>query len=627
MKNRILLRAAIVVGCGFTALAGVAQTLDFSRVGETVADEKGELIFADTCATCHSSAQSGRTPSRFSLGQLTARAIVAALEDGVMRAEGANLTPAQRVIVAEHLTGTAYTSGGLPQAAYCAMRGFAPLDTGAISWMGFGGNLGGTGFQAGDRAGLAAADVPDLELRWAFAFPDATQVRTKPTVVGDVLLVGDQYGGVYAIEAASGCVRWTFAADSGIRGAILVADDADGRSLAYFVDFRTSVYALDLTDGSVVWKQRVGRHAESSNTGSPALHDGRLFVPISNMEVVTAMDPTYECCTASGAVAALDADTGELIWYHRVIAEAPVATGNSTAGTRQFAPSGAPVWSSPTVDIERGLVYVGTGENYTRPATRNSDSILAIDIETGKLAWSFQALADDAWTMACGTEYDQNCPAANGPDLDFGMAPILISREDDSEILVVGQKSGVVWALDPDAEGEVVWSTRVGKGGALGGVHWGMATDGRRVYAPVADRADAIIVDVNPDRPVSPGLYALDLMNGREIWRTPAPTDTCLGKKGCFAANSAAPTVIPGAIFTGGLDGYIRAYSTEDGSLLWEYDTTGVYETINGIPGHGGAIDGPAPVIAGGLVFVNSGYGLFGQMPGNVLLAFGVGDK
>jgi polyvinyl alcohol dehydrogenase (cytochrome) len=602
----------------------MAQTFAVPGLGSDTAEDAGAQIFARSCANCHNSAQSGRTPSRFSLAQLTPRAIVAALEQGVMRAEGADLTPAQRITVAEHLTGGSYRSGALPQAAYCARRGFAAVDAGKISWMGFGGNKRGSGFQAAELAGLSAEDVPDLELRWAFAFPDGTQSRTKPTVVGDDLIVGDQFGTVYAIEAASGCVRWTYAADTGIRGAILVGDDAAGRSRAWFVDFRTSVYALDLATGTVVWKNRVGRHAEASNTGSPVLHDGRLIVPISAMEVVVAQDPTYECCTASGAVAALDATSGELIWYHRVIEQEPVETGRNAAGARLFAPSGAPVWSSPTVDTRRGLVYVGTGENFTRPATGSSDSIRAIDFATGALAWSFQAFADDAWTMACGTPNDQNCPAENGPDLDFGMAPILTTRADGKEILVAGQKSGVVWALDPDQEGAILWSSRIGKGAALGGIHWGMATDGRLVYAPVADRSGSVVVDVNPDRPPSPGLYALDLMNGNEVWSTPAPADTCLGKAGCYAANSAAPAAIPGVIFSGGLDGYMRAYATENGSLLWEYDTTGEIQTVNGIPGYGGAIDGPAPVVAGGLVFVNSGYGMFGQMPGNLLLAFGV---
>ncbi len=626
-----------------TIRAGLGAVAGFGLIGATLvgAPERpdqtpGPLarraaaagIFERQCATCHSTEQSGRTPSRFSLALLTPRAVVSALEDGVMRAEGARLSRDQRVAVAEFLTGRPLAADPLPDSAYCSTRGFAPLDLEAISWMGYGGSLEGTGFQAAARAGIDAADVPRLELRWAFAFPGATQARTKPAVIGALALVADQYGVVYALEVATGCVRWTFEADAGIRGAILVGSDAGRRSVAYFVDFRTNAYALDVARGSVLWKTRVGWHPESAATGSPALHAGRLIVPISSMEVVTAQDPRVECCTSSGAVAALDAASGDLAWYHRTIPEDPKPAGQNAAGTRLWAPSGAPVWASPTIDVKRGFVYVGTGENYSRPATASSDAILALDIATGKLAWSFQGTPNDAYTMACGLGGGggPNCPTPPGPDLDFGMSPMLVTRPDGKEILVVGQKSGVVFALDPDAGGQVLWSTRVGKGSALGGIHWGMATDGRLAYAANADRA-AVIVDVNAERALTPGLYALDLMSGRVVWSAPAPADTCAGKRGCFVASSAAPTAIPGVVFAGGLDGHIRAHAAADGRVLWDFDTARAFKTVNGVEGRGGAIDGPGPVVAGGLVFVNSGYGQFGQMPGNVLLAFGAGQR
>ncbi len=606
-----------------SAPAAAQADSDAARAARTQA----AALFTDACASCHSDAESGRTPGRFSLSQLSPRAIVAALEDGAMRAEGEALTLDQKIRLAEYLTGRAHGRELLPASAYCSDRGPAPIDLDAIAWMGYGANLEGTGFQPAEAADLTPADVPRLELRWAFGFPDASEVRTKPTVVGDVLLVGDQFGVVYALGVATGCVRWTFEADSGIRGAVLVGSDDVGRGVAYFVDFRTSAYALDVAEGRVLWKTRVGWHPESNTTGSPALFEGRLIVPISTMEVVTAGSPTYECCTASGAVAALDVTDGDLIWYLRVIPDDPVEAGRNEAGTQLWAPSGAPVWSSPTVDVQRALVYVGTGENYTRPTTATSDAVLAVDLGTGRLAWSFQATTEDAFTMACSAPLNrQNCPSPPGPDLDFGMAPMLVTRPDGKVVLVVGQKSGVVWALDPDGEGRVLWSTRVGKGGALGGIHWGMATDGRLAYAPNSDRG-AVIVDVNPDRGPTPGLYALDLMSGEVVWSAPAPTDTCENRRGCWAANSAAATAIPGVVFAGSLDGHIRAYSADGGQVLWDFDTAKEFETVSGITGRGGSIDGPGPVVAGGMVYVNSGYGTFGQMPGNVLLAFGIGER
>lgn len=623
-------RAALVLS--FTALgilagsqAGIAQDPDADTTGRTARGPDADRIFEERCATCHSTAQSGRTPSRAALRTLSPRAIVEALEDGAMRAEGAGLTREQRVAVAEYLSGRAYSRELLPASAYCADRGPAPLEVDEVSWMGFGGDPEGTGFQPARRAGLEASDVPHLELRWAFGFPDATQVRTKPTVVGDLALVGGQFGEVLALETGSGCVRWAFEADAAVRGAVLVGEGPDGRPLAYFVDRRTNAYALDVASGEVVWQTRVGWHPESSNTGSPVLHEGRLIVPVSSGEITTSANPKYECCTSSGAVAALDASNGYLDWYHRVIPGYPEEAGTNAAGTRLFAPSGAPVWSSPTVDAARGLVYAGTGENYTRPATSTSDAVLAIDLETGELGWSFQGTEEDAWNMACAGRGGggPNCPSPQGWDLDFGMSPILVTREQDGkDVLVAGQKSGVVWALDPDAEGEVLWSTRVGSGSALGGIHWGMATDGRNVYAANADR----IRSPDADRAPSPGLYALDLVTGEVVWSAPAPADTCEGRRGCYAANSAAPTVIPGVVFAGGLDGHIRAHSTEDGRVLWDFDTVREFETVSGVPGRGGSIDGPGPVVADGLVFVNSGYATFGQMPGNVLLAFGAPD-
>ena len=605
---------------------GLAAAASLVACGPSPAQE-GAKLFAKGCAHCHSAAGTERTPGVSALAQLSPRAIVASLVDGVMRVEGSKLTGEQRIRLAEYLTKRRYTAEApLPASASCGGPAWTGLDPAAVSWTGFAGNPAGTAFQPLERAGLDAADVPTLELRWAFAFPGGTNMRTSPAVAGDVALVAGPFGEVAALDLATGCVRWSYEADAPVRGAILVGAGAQGRATAWFVDSRTGAYAVDLESGSLLWQRRVGWHAAAYGTGSPALHDGRLFVPVSSLEVALAGDPRYECCTSSGAVAALDAATGEVLWYHRVIPGYPDETGTNAKGTTTWGPSGAAVWSSPTIDPARGLLYAGTGENLTHPVTETSDAILALKLETGEPVWSFQATPDDAFNMACAqiTNRD-NCPDPPGPDLDFGMAPMLVTRADGKEILVAGQKSGVVWTLDPDDHGAVLWSTRVGKGSALGGIHWGMAADGRQAYAPNADR-HAVIVDVNPERELSPGLYALDLMTGEVVWSAYPSEDACHGKRHCFAANSAAVTAIDGVVFAGGLDGVIRAHSTVDGRVIWEFDTTGPVETVGGVPGRGGAIDGPGPVIAGGMLFVNSGYGMFGQMPGNLLLAFAAGD-
>jgi len=332
--------------------------------------------------------------------------------------------------------------------------------------------------------------------------------------------------------------------------------------------------------------------------------------------VITAGQESYECCKGSGQVVAVNAMSGEEIWRHRVIKDPASERGINAKGAKTFGPSGSPVWSSPTIDIDRSLLYIGTGENNSNPPTNNSDAIQALDLKTGSLVWNFQATSKDAYISACPDAV--NCPDPPGPDVDFGMAPILTKRSDGKEVLVVGQKSGVVHCLNPDT-GQPLWQKRIGRGGALGGIHWGMATDGKLAFATNSDW-----LPFGSDSTVSanPGLFALDLMTGEVKWKTTSDPNICQGKEGCYNSNSAAPTLIEGVVFTGSLDGHARAYDSTNGEVIWDFDTHRSFETINGVEGHGGSIDGPGPVVANGMVFFNSGYGLFGQMPGNLLLAF-----
>ncbi|WP_423927058.1 PQQ-binding-like beta-propeller repeat protein [Candidatus Palauibacter sp.] len=588
----------------------------------------GHTIYAASCAECHSGERTARAPGLTTLGAMTPRAVLSSLEAGRMRRHGEQLTPEERRAVAEWLTGETLAETRLPSSAFCAS---APEGTGAVHWSGWGGGAGETGFVDATRAGLTAADLPKLELAWAFGFPDASQVRSKPAVIDDRIIVGSAYGEVYSIDLETGCVHWVFAGDAAVRGAIAIGDGSDGSRTAFFADFGTNVFAIDAVTGELRWRASAGTHSDHVVTGSVAVHEGRVFVPLSSMEILTAGNPTYECCTSSGGVVAFSAQTGEQVWAFMTVPETPRPVGENEVGARTFAPSGAPVWSSPTVDAARGLLYIGTGENYTRPTTGASDAIIALDMATGTAVWTFQGREDDAWNMACQTPRNfQNCPDPSGPDHDFGMAPILVTRDDGSQLLVAGQKSGMVWALDPDAAGELVWARRIGKGSALGGIHWGLASDGRRAYVPNVDHAFAVMVDprsgvstqANSEDPPAPGVYALELAAGEVLWRAEPDLAVCQGRPGCMPYFSAAPTTIEGAVLAGSLDGHLRAYSTEDGSVLWDVDTACEFETVNGVPGRGGALDGPGPVVARGYILVNSGYDLFSQMPGNLLLAY-----
>lgn len=595
-------------------LALAALPIAIAQKPDSLTVRLGNQVYASSCMVCHQETASLKAPSQAVLSLMTPRAILSALETGKMRTQAANLTTEQREAVAQFLTGRLLKDNSLPKEAYSSFTLPAQKNE-LVHHSGWGGDLAGTGFRSAKQTEITPANVSTLRLKWAFAFPEATQVRSKPAIVGDWLVVGSQFGEVFAIHRETGKIGWQFNADGPVRGAISVVHEPQGIR-AYFADNVTNVYAIDVKTGKLVWKQRAGEHAQSSNTGSVAVYQNRVFVPISSIEVALVLDPNYKCCTSSGELVALDAGTGQLLWRHRVIPDAARETGKKKTGQPFYGPSGAPVWCSPTVDIKRGLVYIGTGENYTDPPSTTSDAIQAVDMKTGKLVWSFQATDSDTWNLACPG--NPNCPDKVGPDFDFGMAPILIADARGTERLVVGQKSGVVHALNPD-NGKVLWQNHIGKGGMLGGIHWGMATDGKLVDAANADNIWAID-QRDSTRKAAPGLFALDLTTGKTVWVTSSPS--CGDNKNCVAANSAAPTVIPGLVFGGTLDGHIRAYDAANGKIVWDYNTVRDYQTVNGIPGKGGSIDGPSPVVSGRMVFVNSGYGMFSELPGNVLLAF-----
>jgi polyvinyl alcohol dehydrogenase (cytochrome) len=473
---------------------------------------------------------------------------------------------------------------------------------------------------------MTAADVGRLELEWAFGFPGDVIAFAAPTIVGGTLFVGSAGGIVYALDASTGCVHWQYDARGPVRAAPVVAGRGDALTLL-FSDQNGGVHAIDARTGTQRWRVRVEEHEATRLTGSFALADDIVFVPAASWEETRSINPGYECCTFRGSVTALRVADGSRVWKTYLV-DTPVRTGATSVGTATFGPSGAGVWSTPTVDHERGLLYVTTGDNYSHPATSTSDAIVALDLDDGHIVWLQQTTPNDVYNSSCGTQ-GPNCPDDRGPDYDFGAAALLLRTAAGREMLVAGQKSGVVYGLDPDDDGRVLWQTRVGEGGVNGGVQWGMASDGTYVYASVSDvvrpprlmaRAGAVgNAPLDPER--GGGLTALRLADGSKAWF--APGHPCSPPKpGCSPAQPAALTAIEGAVFSGSLDGHLRAFSTEDGRVLWDFDTARDYATVNGVTGTGGSLDGAGPVIAGGMLFVNSGYPRFGGMPGNVLLAF-----
>ena len=606
----IRLRAAIAV-----LLVAISSESISSRQERARQAIDAAALFDRACASCHDGGDP-RAPSVDALAGRSPRAILDALTSGSMRYQGLALSGDERRALAEFLTGrtlrgtVAGTTTGL-----CGTR--RPMgDVAAMPiWNGWGAALENTHFQTSAQAGLTAADVPRLHLVWAFGFPDTTSAWAQPTVAGGRLFVGSQNGIVYALDAASGCIVWTFAARGGVRASISIGPrGGSGRRRAYsayFSDQQGFVYALDAAAGRLLWTRKVEEHPLVRLTGAPALVGDRLLVPISSYEE-GGRPPGYSCCTFRGSLVALDVRTGDVIWKSYTIAEPPRLLRAYADGTELRGPAGAAIWSAPTVDLARGAVYVGTGNTYSGAAQPTADAIVAFDLKTGRLRWSRPMAAATPDVFGC-VPGDVNCGERPGPDFDFGASPVLATLPTGRQLIVAGQKSGVVFALDPDRQGQQVWRYRAGGGSGLGGVQWGIAVDGERAYVPVAEIYN----------PAPGGLHAIDLSHGSRAWLAPPADPLPCGKasRACSGALFSAVTAIPGIVFSPSNDGVLRAHSTKDGSVVWQFDTSREFRTVNGVRAKGGSMSGPAPVVAGGRLYVSSGYGAFGLRPGNVLLA------
>ena len=472
----------------------------------------------------------------------------------------------------------------------------------APSWNGWGADASNSRFQPEKIAQLPAAQVPQLKLKWAFGFPGVKSVLGQPAIAAGRVFIGVDTGSVYSLDAATGCSYWTFQADAGVRTAITVTT-----STAYFGDIKANVYAVDASTGKQLWKVHVEDHPSARITGAPKLFEGRLYVPVASGEEGAGGQPNYACCTFRGSVVALDASTGRQIWKTYTIADAAQPVGKNSNGVQRYAPAGAGVWNSPTIDAKRHALYVGTGDAYTEPAAKTTDSILAMDLETGKILWSVQDSENDAWLSGCnGPKLGENCPKDLGPDHDFGSPPILKTLPNGRTLLIAGQKSGNVWAHDPDQKGAMVWRTAlVANTTEFGGkIIWGGAADDQNAY-----------FGLGPG-----GVAAVQLKDGERKWFAALTPAADMAR---HAGQDGPLTAIPGVVFSGGWDGVLRALSATDGHVLWEYNTVQDFMTVNGVAAKGGSMGAAGPTVAGGMLFVPSGYvGVKNGMPGNVLLVF-----
>lgn len=625
---KTVLALLLAAGLGAAAsLADAAETLrstdEFSTADGLIADRAalpGAALYAQHCASCHEGSVS-KAPHMQWLELMPPAAIVNALARGVMAEQGRALSEPQRLQVAEYITRRSLANG-LPQARYAAQctGATANFDTAhpgaAVGW-----GHDARRFVPAEVAGLGAADLSGLELKWAYGFPFATRARSQPAIGMGAVFVGSEDGRVYAFDLATGCARWTFEASAEVRTGVVLS--AGERPMLFFGDILAKFYAVDALTGKLLWSRRMDDHPSATLTGTPLLHDGRLFVPVSSLEVVPAANPAYPCCTFRGKLAALDARTGEVAWEFHPIPDAPKNLGRTTAGAERFGPSGTPIWASPVVDTRRGVLYIGSGENYSSPADENSDAIFAVDLATGKRVWQRQTIAGDAWNVACMMADNPNCPSENGPDFDHSSSLLLIDLPGGRQILTSGHKNGKVFALDPDKKGELLWSTTLARGSIQGGVHFGMAVEGTTLYVPVNDMNNTRNGEFLDPAAARPGMHAVDLVTGKLLWSR-VQQNVCGDKRPvCDPGISAAVTAIPGAVIAGHLDGHLRAYAREDGKLLWDFDTARNFDALNGMPARGGSMSGPGAAVGDGYVAVNSGYGLYFHEAGNVFLVFG----
>ena len=610
-----------VVALGCLVLCGIAWP---------AAADDGPTLYKQLCATCHDSGL-GRAPTRDVLQAMTPERVLTAMESGAMLSMAAGRTGVERRAIAEFVTGKTFAEAlsatPSPQSMCKATAGeFANPLTGA-TWNGWGANTQNTRYQDDKMAGLSAADVPKLKVKWAFGFPGELSADGQPSIAGGRVFVGTQSGTVYALSAATGCVHWAFRAEAAVRAAITIARLDGNRYAAFVGDRAANVYALDAATGAMIWKSHVDDHPFARVTASPTYHNGRLYVGVASGEETAGAVAEYECCTFRGSLVALDAATGSRVWKTYTM-DAPERRGKNRIGTQQWGPSGAPIWSSPAIDAQKNAVYVTTGNNYSGPANDRSDAFMAFDIATGKMLWFRQMTAADDWNTACRLTDQTNCTNKDAPDHDFASPPILVSLPNGRRALVAGQKSGVVHALDPDQEGKILWQDRVGKGGINGGVQWGSAADGSNVYVALSDLGRIAVPNSQatvPDPEEGGGMFAIRLDTGKRVWETPPPR-ACRTRERCSPAQSAAVSAIPGVVFSGAIDGHLRAYSTNTGAILWDVDTAQTYKTVNGVPGRGGSLNVAGPAVSGGTVIINSGYVQNG-MPGNVLLAFTVDGR
>jgi polyvinyl alcohol dehydrogenase (cytochrome) len=630
-----------------TIAGGMAFAAESGQSAPAVASAAdGAALYRARCSSCHDNA-TDRTPPRDVISRNSPSFILAAM-NGVMAPMAAGLSEEEKRAIALHLgadprSGRSGTLGEIephriwgPPSATMPMDGpmckgkAPPMDLGAPQWNGWGVTTANARYQP--NPGFDASEVPRLKVKWAFNYPGSK--NGQATVIGERLFVTSMSGAVYALNAKTGCVYWRHDAAAATRTSVTVIRmpaSSPARYALFISDWTKAAVALNAETGEQLWKTVIDDQPGVQMTGSPTYYEGRLFVPISSGNEAFATSDQWECCKFRGALVALDAVTGKILWKTYTTPTVPAPYRLNAKGQQMWGPAGGSIWSAPTIDPKRGRVYVATSNSYTDVPHEGSDAVIAMDFESGAIQWINQVTKDDNYIIGCPRA--ANCPQKLGPDFSLGNSPILHTLSDGRQVIVVGQKSGAVYAMDPDDKGKTVWTRRLSPGSALGGVEFGMAADADNVYVGISD----VLTEVEHKVPGKPGLYALRIRDGADVWAAPATRRTCRWKNMfCHPGISQAVSAMPGAVFAALMDGRFRAYSTRDGKVLWEFDTANEpFTTVAGKQAYGGVMDGAGATIAGGMVYVHSGYAgrstqrandLSGR-EGNVLIAFSVDGK
>lgn len=620
MKLRKSMRlAALGLGFGMMGLPAIAQVAP---------DHPGRAVYNKSCATCHDNPGATRAATLASMQQQTPARLREVLTTGVMQPMAAGLSPQELTDVIAFLTaGQAAAPATWTDAIMCAADKRTVDSAATIVSGGFGIDANQTRNLSAAKAGLKKSELANLEVAWALAFPGQGG-GTGASVLSDgtIYVTGGQK--VLALDAKTGCAKWAYSGQSRNTPAI---GEIGGRKVVALSVGR-DIHVLNAATGELIWKAS-GQPVNGTGgniRGGVIFAKDKIIVPISASGVGAGANPKTECCTGHGSVVALNAADGKHVWEYHTMPEAEYNGQVSSLGVKQKGPSGAPIWSVPVYDAKRNNIIVTTGENTSHPGTDTSDAVIAINADTGKVSWLYQAMAGDVWNMACDTgsgTNGPNCPVlfgGDGRDYDFGAGAVLVTAG-GKDLVLAGQKSGHAWVLDA-VTGKVVWSQRVGEGTALGGVHWGIATDGTNFIVPIND---PLGMSANKAFIAKPGMFTFDLKTGKPAWSYAAQPD-CAGERKTLVTNcetkfgfSAAPLVIDGAIVGATLGGQVFVFDAKTGAVMNRFDTVGPIATINkDVAGKGGSIDSHAISAGAGMLFVNSGYGSFSQTPGNVLIAY-----